>query len=127
MTPGVRRFSHPKCIPAFPLQLSPFPASHMSAAGRVCLEDVLLEVPEAHTLIAECWGPEHDLDGLQFPDLYVFRRSSRRVFELSYYDVQWLRKWSWLCGCRGRFQNGFGCCMTWRKRGWICPMVLQYL
>ena len=97
------------------------------AAGRLCLEDVLLEVPEAHTLIAECWGPEHDLDGLQFPDLYVFRRSSRRVFELSYDDVQWLRKWSWLCGCRGRFQNGFGCCMTWRKRGWICPMVLQYL
>ena len=49
------------------------------AAGRLCLEDVLLEVPEAHTLIAECLGPDPELDGLQFPDLYVFRSSSRRV------------------------------------------------
>ena len=97
------------------------------AAGRLCLEDVLLEVPEAHTLIAECWGPVPELDGLQFPDLYVFRSSSRRVFELSYYDVHWLRKWSWMCGCSGRFQHGCGCSMTWRKRGWNCPIVLQYL
>ena len=103
------------------------PAREEPAAGRMCLEDVLLEVPEAHTLIAECWGPEHELDGLQFPDLYVFRSSSRRVFELSYYDVHWLRKWSWMCGCSGRFQHGCGCSMTWRKRGWNCPIVLQYL
>ena len=94
------------------------------AAGRLCLEDVLLV---AHSRTAECLGPEPGLDGLQFLALYKFRSASRQVFELSYYDVQWLRKFSCLCACRGPFENGCGCCLTWRKRGWICPVVLQYL
>ena len=71
------------------------------AAGRLCsLEDVLLV---AHARIAECMGPDPEtLKSMMFLDLYKLRSASRKAFELSYYDVAWLRKFSWLCGCRGQ-------------------------
>ena len=97
-------------------------------AAAVTLVDVLYLCYEAHTLIAECFGPEHELDGLLYPDLYVFRRASRDIFQLSYYDTHWISSWRNLCFCRGgRRKAGCACVATWRKQGWICPLVLQYL
>ena len=49
------------------------------------------EVEEAHCLIALFLGPDDGLDGgMQFPEVYRLRRTSRRVRQISYYDLHWL-------------------------------------
>jgi hypothetical protein len=93
----------------------------------VSFEAVLEEVEEAHCLIALFLGPDDGLDGVQFPEVYRLRRTSRRVRQISYYDVHWLRAWCWLCGCEGDFEHGAGCSMEWRKQGWICPLMFRCL
>ena len=124
LRPDVGRFSSPKMHPRAPHRAVNY---FQAMAAAVTLVDVLSKVHQAHTLIAECFGPELELDGLQHPDLYVFRRASREICQLSYYDSHWHRQWSFMCLCRGPFENGCGCSLLWRQKGWICPLVLQYL
>ena len=94
----------------------------------VSFEAVLEEVEGAHCLIALFLGPDDGLDGdMQFPEVYRLRRTSRRVRQISYYDVHWLRAWSWLCGCKGDFERGAGCAMEWRQQAWICPVIFRFL
>ena len=97
-------------------------------ADAVSFEAVLEEVEQAHCLIALFLGPDDGLDGdLQFPEVYMLRRTSRRVRQISYYDVHWLRAMCWLCGCEGQFEHGAGCSMAWRRQSWICPLVFRCL
>ena len=96
-------------------------------ADAVSFEAVLEEVEEAHCLIALFLGPDDGLDGVQFPEVYWLRRTSRRVRQISYYDVHWLRAWCWLCGCEGDFEHGAGCSMEWRQQAWICPLIFRCL
>ena len=110
------------------------PTSHEAAVATkveaficaVSFEAVLEEVEEAHCLIALFLGPDHGLDGV-FPEVYTLRRTSRRVRQISYYDVHWLRAWCWLCGCEGDFEHGAGCSMEWRQQAWICPLIFRCL
>ncbi len=53
----------------------------------VSFEAVLEEVEEAHCLIALFLGPDCGLDALQFSEVYRLRHISRRVRQISYYDV----------------------------------------
>jgi hypothetical protein len=96
-------------------------------ADAVSFEAVLEEVEGAHCLIALFLGPDVECQSLLFPEVYKLRRTSRRVRQISYYDVHWLRAWSWLCGCRGNLERGAGCAMEWRQQAWICPMVFRCL
>ena len=110
------------------------PTSHEAAVATkvealtcaVSFEAVLGEVEEAHCLIAMFLGPDHGLDGV-FPEVYTPRCTSRRVRQISYCDVHWLRAWCWLCGCESDFEHGAGCSMEWRKEGWICPLIFRCL
>ena len=102
-------------------------------ADAVSFEAVLEEVEEAHCLIALFLGPDEDklweslhrsfveCQSLQFPEVYQLRRTSRRVRQISYYDLHWLRAWSWMCGC------GAGCAREWRQQAWICPVIFRFL
>jgi hypothetical protein len=111
------------------------PTSHEAAVATkvealpcaVSFQTVLEEVEEAHCLIALSLGPDFGLDGLQFPEVYMLRRTSRRVRQISYYDVHWLRACCWECVCEGEFEHGAGCSMEWRKQGWICPLLFRCL
>ena len=110
------------------------PTSHEAAiatklkafACAVSFEAVLGEVEEAHCLIASFLGPDGGL-GLRLPEIYMLRSACRRVRQISYYDVHWLRAWCWLCGCEGQFEHGAGCSMEWRQQAWICPLIFRYL
>jgi len=88
---------------------------------------VLETVTGAHCLIAHFLGEDYYRDGMQFVEVYALRRTCMRVWRVSWYDALWLRSWSWMCGCRGPYEHGFGCAKAWRRRGWVCPVVLAYL
>lgn len=103
--------------------LAPVDAAVMD---RVTFLDALETVSEAHCII----GYFLDCDvaargGIQFVEIYALRRTCRRARSVSWYDPLWLRSWAWMCGCRGNFENGSGCAMFWRMRGWNCPAVLK--
>ena len=103
-------------------------------------EVVLEKVEEAHCLIALFLGPDleklweslhrsfEECKSLQFPEVYQLRRTSRRVRQISYYDVHWLRAWSWMCGCVPPFDRvATGCSKEWRQQAWICPVIFRFL
>jgi len=91
------------------------------------LAELLETVTGAHCLIAHFLGEDYYRDGIPFVEVYALRRTRVRVWRASWYDVQWLRSWSWLCVCRGPYENGSGCAKSWRRRGWVCPDLLPYL
>jgi len=103
-------------------------ADAASDADAVSFEAVMEEVQEPHCLIALFLGPDDGFDGhMQFPEVYMLRHTARRVRQISYYEVHWLRAWCWLCGCAGQFEHGAGCSMEWRQQAWICPVVFRCL
>jgi len=110
------------------------PSSHEAAVAikvdaltcAVSFEGVLEEMEGAHCFIASFLGPDLGL-GVTFPEIHRLRRTSRRVRQISYYDVHWLRAWCWLCGCEGDFEHGAGCSMEWRQQAWICPLIFRCL
>jgi len=100
----------------------------MASGDPLSFETTLEQVEELHCLIGRFVGPCYSVDTFfHFPEIYRMRETSRRLHQLSYYDVHWLREWRWLCICRGPFEYGCGCSMEWRRRGWICPELLGYL
>ena len=112
----------------------PSPPPPALAIGReaqsssVSFEAFLEEVEEAHCLVALFLGSDDGLHGdMHFPEVYRLRRTSRRVRQISYYDVHWLREWCWLCGCEGAYEDGAGCSMAWRQQAWICPLIFRCL
>ena len=97
-------------------------------SSSVSFEAFLEEVEEAHCLVALFLGSDDGLHGdMHFPEVYRLRRTSRRVRQISYYDVHWLREWCWLCGCEGAYEDGAGCSMAWRQQAWICPLIFRCL
>ena len=122
-------------------QFSPLPACTRAPCLRVLLfmdcplhlpAETLLSVLETvyglHCTIAKYLGPD-DIGpiGMRFADVWALRHACRRVRAVSYYDMLWLREWSWSCGCRGPYTYGSGCDIAWRLRGWVCPVTLSLL
>jgi hypothetical protein len=97
-----------------------------SLKGAASFEAVLEELEREHCLIALFLGPDLEFQSLLFLEIYKLRRTSRRVRQISYYDVHWLREWFWLCGCQGDFERGAGCAMEWRQQAWICPVIFRW-
>ena len=91
------------------------------------LAELLETVTGAHCLIAHFLGPNDFWAGLPHVEVYALRRTCVRVWRVSWYDALWLRSWSWLCLCRGPYENECGCAIAWRHRGWVCPRLLRWL
>ena len=113
---------------SFCLEVAAYWEARQENEHAVSFQAVLEEVAEAHSLVALFLGPDDGLHGdMHFPEVYRLRRTSRRVRQISYYDVHWLREWCWLCGCEGAYEDGAGCSMAWRQQAWICPLIFRCL
>ena len=95
--------------------------------AAVTLVDVMECVTGAHTLVADALGPDLFRLRLQFVEVYALHRTCTRIWSVSHDDVAWLRLWAWLRVRRGPYENGHGCAMRWRWRGWVCPVVFELL